>query len=739
MGSNDISAHVYERVISIISKPPHRRTDLEIGQILSWFKKKSDLFRQLKDEIITDIVKNCEFETDEKDDIIIKQGEKGECFFIILSGTVSIYINTNFGPDDETGDTASPEAEEEGSHTGRRNKPLDRSLYGNYVGKIDAGRSFGELALINADCIRNATIIADEKTDLVIVNRDLYKRSLHEFQSKDFEERKRFVDSHAMFDNWLPKYKKQMAMSLRREKVLFDSTIVRQGAPVDGIMFLLSGQVKLLMDPVLHTVQYPNYFPIADPADLERVQAREVLRRELSISPSKQDEVKKWSPTPVSAAPSTTESRNKMRSPQVPRHAIEVCNLGAFEIIGDLEAVVDLPTYCYTVKCTQESEVFLLDQKNYDRLIEKRNPKVIDIFKESVREKYRLRLSWLPNKELPLIRYFLYQLREEERSKRDRPLKTTVREPVQDWSVSNLKKGPLIDMFGPGSVFFLIRMKEKQRQLEKERYNGAKKRLQQTRPRNPPQTVPTVDSLAYQMSRENTFVSQLGRTSTAESGFGSGKSQDRSGGLEDDVFNDDSGIESATSRLVCGSSQGRTGDSSPRNDFTFIDTEINEDNLVRLEKRLEAWNSKMTADSQRKRNNKPVKLPRYVHEGALAPIPGKKVFIKPIRKKEVDIIETLKKTMDDSSSTHSMSYRDGEQTDRSATSAVSSARTPADGKGRRHRPCKVSFGQRPIIRRKRAATARQYTAEEYEALKGELRRKQLSFKSILCRPQSAFA
>lgn len=739
MGSNDISAHVYERVISIISKPPHRRTDLEIGQILSWFKKKSDLFRQLKDEIITDIVKNCEFETDEKDDIIIKQGEKGECFFIILSGTVSIYINTNFGPDDETGDTASPEAEEEGSHTGRRNKPLDRSLYGNYVGKIDAGRSFGELALINADCIRNATIIADEKTDLVIVNRDLYKRSLHEFQSKDFEERKRFVDSHAMFDNWLPKYKKQMAMSLRREKVLFDSTIVRQGAPVDGIMFLLSGQVKLLMDPVLHTVQYPNYFPIADPADLERVQAREVLRRELSISPSKQDEVKKWSPTPVSTAPSATESRNKMRSPQVPRHAIEVCNLGAFEIIGDLEAVVDLPTYCYTVKCTQESEVFLLDQKNYDRLIEKRNPKVIDIFKESVREKYRLRLSWLPNKELPLIRYFLYQLREEERSKRDRPLKTTVREPVQDWSVSNLKKGPLIDMFGPGSVFFLIRMKEKQRQLEKERYNGAKKRLQQTRPRNPPQTVPTVDSLAYQMSRENTFVSQLGRTSTAESGFGSGKSQDRSGGLEDDVFNDDSGIESATSRLVCGSSQGRTGDSSPRNDFTFIDTEINEDNLVRLEKRLEAWNSKMTADSQRKRNNKPVKLPRYVHEGALAPIPGKKVFIKPIRKKEVDIIETLKKTMDDSSSTHSMSYRDGEQTDRSATSAVSSARTPADGKGRRHRPCKVSFGQRPVIRRKRAATARQYTAEEYEALKGELRRKQLSFKSILCRPQSAFA
>ena len=50
-----------------------------------------------------------------------------------------------------------------------------------------------------------------------------------------------------------------------------------------GILTVLSpdysGQVKLLMDPALHAAQYPNYFPIADPADLEKVQAREVLRR----------------------------------------------------------------------------------------------------------------------------------------------------------------------------------------------------------------------------------------------------------------------------------------------------------------------------------------------------------------------------------------------------------------------------------------------------------------------------
>ena len=42
----------------------------------------------------------------------------------------------------------------------------------------DAGKAFGELALLNEDSVRNASIIADEETDLLIINRDLFNRSL---------------------------------------------------------------------------------------------------------------------------------------------------------------------------------------------------------------------------------------------------------------------------------------------------------------------------------------------------------------------------------------------------------------------------------------------------------------------------------------------------------------------------------------------------------------------------------
>ena len=103
----------------------------------------------------------------------------------------------------------------------------------------ESGKSFGELALINTDCVRNATIIADEAVDLIVIDRNLYNRCIKLFHAKEFADRKRFVETNPLFDRWHPKYKKQMAMSLRKEKLNFESVIVKQGAMFDGLRFIL--------------------------------------------------------------------------------------------------------------------------------------------------------------------------------------------------------------------------------------------------------------------------------------------------------------------------------------------------------------------------------------------------------------------------------------------------------------------------------------------------------------------
>ncbi|GFR74233.1 cAMP-dependent protein kinase regulatory subunit [Elysia marginata] len=69
---------LYDKVVNIINKPPEKRLDPEIEQILPWFRKRSDLFNSLHADIVRDIVKNCRFEPIDKNQVIIRQMEKGD-------------------------------------------------------------------------------------------------------------------------------------------------------------------------------------------------------------------------------------------------------------------------------------------------------------------------------------------------------------------------------------------------------------------------------------------------------------------------------------------------------------------------------------------------------------------------------------------------------------------------------------------------------------------------------------
>ena len=133
-------------------------------------------------------------------------------------------------------------------------------------------------------------------------------------------------------------------------------------------------------------------------------------------------------------------------------------------IVGDLEMAMGLNSYAETAQCTQLAEVFVLDQKNYERLIEKRNPQALDAMRDALHEKLKLRLSWVQEDELPLFKYFLYKLDERKRHENERYREMRrYRNNTFNWKSGNLKKGPLIDQYGPGSIFYSIRMRDKAR------------------------------------------------------------------------------------------------------------------------------------------------------------------------------------------------------------------------------------------------------------------------------------
>ena len=40
------------------------------------------------------------------------------------------------------------------------------------------GQTFGEIALVHKDTFRNATVVADDDADLMVIDQDLFDRSL---------------------------------------------------------------------------------------------------------------------------------------------------------------------------------------------------------------------------------------------------------------------------------------------------------------------------------------------------------------------------------------------------------------------------------------------------------------------------------------------------------------------------------------------------------------------------------
>ena len=105
--------------------------------------------------------------------------------------------------DGVTDDQTDGHAQREKTH--KNNSPLS-----DFSGE---GNSVGEVALIDETCVRTASIVADAKTDLVIVDKPLYTRCVKDTLAKEFEDKRQFIINNPLFASWAPKYRKQLTMA----------------------------------------------------------------------------------------------------------------------------------------------------------------------------------------------------------------------------------------------------------------------------------------------------------------------------------------------------------------------------------------------------------------------------------------------------------------------------------------------------------------------------------------------
>ncbi|KAK7090258.1 uncharacterized protein [Littorina saxatilis] len=333
---------MYNKVVNLISRPPQERTTLECQELVDWLKARSRLFATLKYDILTEIIRHCKFECREPDDIIIKQGERGDTLYIALQGDIGIYVSQKetFTDSDEKFNAdvlliATKAAEA---------KHLDRSVLGTLVFGGSC-LTFGEVALVEQDCIRTASVVANTHLDLLTIDRDLFNRCLHGVVAEDMKAKSDFIERNVMFRTWPGRQKKQLVISLSTEKVCYGDKIIKQGQEADRVYFICSGEVEIHLEPKQYSSQYPRVW----------------------------SEIQQFLPVLISETKNVTlmphEDRISRLSPQRPQ---QICVLGENEHLGCMEVILGLDTLLETAVARSTVTLLKLRRQQFDRIFKRR-------------------------------------------------------------------------------------------------------------------------------------------------------------------------------------------------------------------------------------------------------------------------------------------------------------------------------------------------------------------------------
>lgn len=149
---------------------------------------------------------------------MITQGDAGDYFYVVEKGSFEVYVNGK----------------------GALQPGLDGA--GNKVGIIEAGGSFGELALMyNAP--RAATVIsAEPNCTLWALDRMTFRRILMESTFARRRMYEGFLEEVPLLSSLTPYERSKIADALKSEKFPAGHTIIREGDPGDSFFLLEAGE-----------------------------------------------------------------------------------------------------------------------------------------------------------------------------------------------------------------------------------------------------------------------------------------------------------------------------------------------------------------------------------------------------------------------------------------------------------------------------------------------------------------
>ncbi|CAK80344.1 unnamed protein product (macronuclear) [Paramecium tetraurelia] len=184
---------------------------IKLQELLSTIKYFAQLF-QSKQQLIYDIADALQYKFVHQNEIIFKQGDQGDMFYIVLQGTVSIQINI----------------------------PQEDVFVPKEVATITEGGSFGELALQSSQA-RTATSISVTDCHFATIDKTTYKQLIGDYNKNQLDQKIAFLSKYPWFQQWSLREMKMLAYELNEKLYDYGDKIILK----NHIGMINNGQVEL--------------------------------------------------------------------------------------------------------------------------------------------------------------------------------------------------------------------------------------------------------------------------------------------------------------------------------------------------------------------------------------------------------------------------------------------------------------------------------------------------------------
>eukprot|EP00644_Phytophthora_capsici_P001572 jgi/Phyca11/129163/e_gw1.81.81.1 len=215
--------------IKVLTKKKHARSKADID-MLSEYLQTLKFFRSLPKTFVRELCVVVDFLTLPAGACVFREGEVGDLFYIIFSGSADVNINS---------------------------KDIKGNLQMTKLVNLTEGAHFGELALMKGRGVRSATVITREECQLLVICEKDYNSTLRRMQKKDMAKRVGVLDQIPMFQTpeWTGELLKELSYVLLEQKLATGSTLYNQGDRATHVYFVVRGELvvtKEIADPFTH-------------------------------------------------------------------------------------------------------------------------------------------------------------------------------------------------------------------------------------------------------------------------------------------------------------------------------------------------------------------------------------------------------------------------------------------------------------------------------------------------------